>query len=744
MPQTPNSAGDFKDFQERAHTLSGLAAYIDTARGMNLTGEGEPERVEFRYATSGLFPLLGINPVAGRGFTSGEDHPGAPPAILMSHRLWESRFGLNSAIVGRAVTLDGRAYSVAGILPKELPLAPNTDIWMPIGQYDPGPDPYRYHEFTIIGRLKPGARTDEAQAELTALNHQQEQALPATHKNFGILVTSLQEAAAGKMRTSLLILLGTVGFVLLVACGNFANLLMMRNAVRRRDFALRAALGANRRQLLVHLLSESVLLSISGGALGALIAQGGLRVLEQFKPRDLSIVNDSVVNPWVLAFTVAISLVSGIGSGLIPALPMLSPSLLDWLKEGPRAIGLAGGRVLRHVLVMSEIALAIVPLIGAGLLIRSFSHLLNVDPGFRQDHVLALELDKPQLPPADLASLTNDQRIALLHKDSVQYEQLIERIRALPGVKAAGGVSVLPLESELRSASRFAVEGRPIPQDGARPIAETRGAGPGYFAAMGIPLRTGRLLDEHDSGSQNIVVNEAFAEAFWLRGEALGKRINFCSLAPDPCWTTIVGVVGNVHQHGLDAAPTYDSYGTGGWMPYTVIRITTDPAALTQAVIAEIRKFDPDLPVSHVTSLDMLVAESISPRRFSTVLLSLFAGLALLLATIGVYAVMSYAVTLRTKEIGLRIALGALPVDVCRMILAEGLCLIGGGTVLGLAGAVAATKLLSSLLYGVTASDPVTFCAVVVLLGAAALIACYIPARRAMTVDPIAALHQDT
>jgi putative ABC transport system permease protein len=258
MPQAPNSAGDFKDFQQRAHTFSGLAAYIDTPRGLNLTGEGEPERVEFRYATSGLFPLLGINPVAGRNVTSEEDHPGVPPAILMSHRLWESRFGLNSAIVGRAVTLDGRAYSVAGILPKGLPLAPNTDIWMPIGQYDLGPDPYRYHESTIIGRLKPGARVDQAQAELTALNRQQEQALPATHRNFGILVTSLQEATAAKMRSSLLILLGTVGLVLLVACGNFANLLMMRNAGRQRDFALRVALGANRRQLLVHLLSESV------------------------------------------------------------------------------------------------------------------------------------------------------------------------------------------------------------------------------------------------------------------------------------------------------------------------------------------------------------------------------------------------------------------------------------------------------------------------------------------------------
>jgi len=491
------------------------------------------------------------------------------------------------------------------------------------------------------------------------------------------------------------------------------------------------------------LLSESVLLSICGGTLGAFIAQGGLRILGQWAPRDLAVGHDSVVNLAVLAFTAAISVLSGLGSGLIPALQMLNPNIHNRLQEGPRAIGGAGGRAIRRVLVTSEIALAIIPLVAAGLLIHSLYRLLNVDPGFRQDHVLAMELDKPQLSPAELGRLTNDQRIALFRKDSVQYEQLIERIRALPGVTAAGGVSVLPLGSELRSASRFVVEGRPIPQDGARPVAETRGVSPSYFAAMGIPLRMGRLLDEHDSGSQNILINEAFAEAFWPHGEALGKRINFCSLAPDPCWTTIVGIVGNVHQHGLDEAPTYDSYGTVGWMPYTVIRTGGDPEVLIRVVIAEIRKFNPDLPVTQIMSLDTIVGESLSPRRFSTFLLSLFAGLALLLAMIGVYAVMSYAVELRTKEIGLRIALGARPANVCRMILADGLRLVGGGAVLGLVGAIVLTKLLSSLLYGVTTTDPITFCGVMALLGAAALIACYVPARRAMTVDPIAALHRD-
>jgi putative ABC transport system permease protein len=744
MPQTPNSAGDFKDFRQRAQTLSEMAAYIDTPRGVNLTGEGEPQRLEFRYATSGLFPLLGVTPVAGRNFNAEEDVPGSSPVVLMSHRLWESRFGSNSAIVEHTLTLDGRAYSVAGVLPEGFSLAPNTDIWMPIGQYNVGPDPYRYHEFKIIGRLKPEVRLEQAQAEMTALNRQQEQALPETHRNFSVVVAHLEDATAAKMRASLLVLMGAVGFVLLVACANFVNLLLMRNAGRQRDLALRVALGASRSQLLSHLLSESVLLSICGGALGVLAAQAGLWVLLRLAPSDLRVAGDSAVNPWVLGFTAAISLLSGIGSGLVPALQMLTPDLHDWLKEGPRAIGAVRGRMVRRVLVISEIALAIVPLVGAGLLIRSFYSLLNVDPGFRQDHVLAIEIQKPQLPPAELAKLTNEQAAALFGKQSTQYQELLERIMALPGVKAAGGVSVLPLESEMRSASRFVVEGRPIPESGARLVTETRSASPGYFAAMEIPLRMGRLLDEHDYGSQNIVVNEALAEAFWARGESIGKRINMCSLAPQPCWTTIVGVVGNVHQYGLDAAPTYDTYGALGWMPYTVIRTASDPAALAQAVIAEIHKFDTDLPVTHIMPLDTLVTESVSPRRFSTFLLSLFAAMALLLAMIGVYAVVSYAVGLRTKEIGLRLALGASPGDVWRMILADGARLIGGGMALGLAGAFAMTRLLSSLLYGVAATDPLTLCASVLLLGAAGLIACHGPARRAMHLDPIAALHEDT
>ena len=742
IPQGPNSAGDFRDFQQRARSFSGMAAYIDTPRGLNLTSQGEPQRLELRYATSGLFPLLGIDPVVGRNFQS-EDDKRSSSTVLISHRLWETGFGSDTTVVGRTLTLDGRGYTVLGVLPEQLRLASNADIWMPISQYDPGPDPYRYHEFNIIGRLKPGVEIDQAQTELTVLNHQQQQAFPVTHKNFGILITPMQDASAAKMRTALLVLFGAVGLVLLVACANFVNLLMTRNAARERDLALRVALGASRRRLLSQLFAESVLLSLLGGVLGVLLAEAGLRLLATVAPSDLSGIDDSGLNLLVLAFTLAVSLLSGIGSGLIPALQMLNPDVHRSLKEGDRTAGAAGGQMVRRILVISEIAIAIIPLIGAGLLLRSFNRLLEVDPGFQHDHILAMELDKPQLPVAEQSRLTTEQRIASLRKDSMQYDELIGRIQALPGVKAAGGISVLPLGSAMRSESRFVTEGQPIPEDGARPVAETRGVNPGYFAAMGIPLRMGRLLDAHDYGSQNIMVNEALAQKFWPGGDAVGKRINFCSVSPQPCWTTIVGVVGNVHQFGLESAPTYDTYGAQGWMRYTVVRTVSNPAALAQTVIAEIREFDPNLPVTHLMTLDALLADSVSPSKFSALLLGLFAGLALLLATIGVYAVMSYAVRLRTREIGIRIALGARPRNIFVLIVGAGARLVAAGTALGLAGSFAVTKLLSTLLYGVTTTDPITFCAVALLLGAVALAACYVPARQAMSVDPITALHRD-
>jgi predicted permease len=518
---------------------------------------------------------------------------------------------------------------------------------------------------------------------------------------------------------------------------------MARNAARQRELATRVALGASRWEMLRHLLTESLLLTVLGGICGIALADAGLGTIRRLVPPDLVPLNDAGLNFWVLAFTLALSVLSGIGSGLIPALQTSGLDRHFMLKEGTRTTSGSGRQAMRRVLVVSEIALAIILLTGAGLLIRSFRRLMEVDPGFRPQHILALEVDRPQLSPEEQGRLTNDQRIAYLRQQSIEYEALMERIRALPGVEAAGGISVLPLGNAMRSASRFVVEGQPVPADGARPVAETRSVSPGYFSAMHIPLRQGRLLDAHDYASQNIVVSQAFADRFWPGGAAVGKRINFCSLAPDPCWTTVVGVVGNVHQYGLEAAPTFDSYSAVGWEPYTVVRATSDPVYLTQVVIGEVHKFEASLPVTHVITLDKLLSESVALRRLSTFLLGLFAGLALLLATVGVYAVMSYVVRLRRNEIGLRIALGAQPHSIWWLIIQSGMRIVLAGIAFGMAGAFALTTLLSALLYGVTATDPVTFGAVALLLACIAMIACYLPARQSMRIDPVTALRLD-
>jgi predicted permease len=741
LPQTPNSAGDFRDFRERSRTFAEMGAYIDTPRGLNLTGDGEPARVEMRYATSSLFPMLGVLPLAGRSFTPEEDNPGQPAAVLISSHLWRTRFVSNPGVVGRTITLDGRGYTVAGVVPDDLRLGPATDIWLPTGGYDPGPDPYRFHEFNIVGRLKPGVRIEQAQAELAALNAAQQKAFPETHKNFGVALSALQDPAARKMRAALLILSGAVGLVLLVVCANFINLLLTRNASRQRELAARVALGASRRRLLSHLLSESVLLSLLGGAGGIVFAIAALRMIRTLGPADLPSVAGAGLNVWVLGFALVLSLVSGAACGLIPALQMSKRDVHSILKEGGRGTGRSGRQALRRILVVSEVAIAVILLAGAGLLIRSFRHVMEVDPGFRLSHVLALEVDRPQPSPAEQNQFTTEQRLAYLRQESLKYEALMQRIRALPGVQAAGGISVLPLGTAMRSASRFVVEGQPLPANGMRPVAETRSISPGYFAVMGIPLRQGRLLDVHDYASQNVVVSEAFAERFWPGGAAIGKRLNFCSLEPEPCWTTVVGVVGNVHQYGLEGAPTFDSYGAVGWERYTVVRTAPDPSAMAQAVVAEIHRFDPTLPVTHVVTLENLLSDSVASRRLSTFLLGLFAGLALLLAAIGVYAVMSYGVRLRTNEIGLRMALGAQPRNIWWLIIDGGARVVLAGTAIGLAGALALTKLLASLLYGVTATDPMTFAGVALLLACIALLACYAPARQAMRIDPVTALR---
>ncbi|HEY2548157.1 MAG TPA: ABC transporter permease [Candidatus Acidoferrum sp.] len=739
FPRVPNSSGDFLDFQRRAASFSGMGAYVDVPTGFNLTDEGQPERLESRIATSGLFPLLGIQPVAGRLFSAEEDKPGSQRVVLLSHHLWQSHFRSDPAVVGHTLKLDGTGYLIAGVLPSSFQMAPSTDVWISPSQYGDDLTSHLHHDFSIIARLKPGVSISQAQAELATLNHQEEQAFPDTHKNWDVLITPMENPSAVRMRTALLVLFGAVGLVLLVACANIVNLLLARNAVRQKEIALRIALGASRARLLGQLLTESIVLSMLGGALGIFLADAGLRVLGEFVPSDLDSVKQVGLNGWVLAFTLAVSFLAGIVCGLIPAVQTLKQDLQGILKEGTRA---AGGQKLRSLLVVSEIALALIPLVGAGLLIRSFHRLLEVNPGFQGDHILTMEVDLPQLPDTEAIKLTLAQQIELNKKQSVLFDELSQKIQGLPGVQAVGGISVMPLGKAMRAASRFVIDGQPLPANGMRPVAETRVVSPGYFAAMGIPLRMGRPLDAHDYDGQKVVINEAIAKRFFS-GDPLGKRVNLCSLDPTPCWSTIVGVVGNVHQYGLEAAPTLDMYFTGGWPRYLVLRTASDPASLAQAAIAEVHKFDSTLPVTHVMTLDNLLSDSVSPRRFSTFLLGVFAGLALLLAAVGIYGVMSYVVGQRTNEIGIRMALGAQPRDIWRLVMGRGAQLAFAGVALGLVGAFALTKLISSLLYGVKPTDPVTFGGVALLLVSVALLACYVPARRAVRVDPMVALRYE-
>jgi len=745
-PQAPRaglSPGDYADWRQQNASFSEMGGYAHISQGFNLTGEGEPQRVLGSYASAGLFPLLGIHLAAGHYFVEEEDRAGSSPVVILSHHLWQSRFGGDPAVVGRTITLDNQGYRVTGVLPADFRLLRWPDLWMPFGQYGDDLTEHVHHSFIGVARLKPGVTLAQARDEMARLNQQETIQYPDSHKFFGVLVEPMEDPSAAKLQGILLVLSGAVGLVLLIACGNIVNLLLVRNAGREREVAVRTALGASSWQLSRQLLTESMLLSLAGGALGLILAVGGLRFLMAFVPADLGVLRESGLNSKVLGFIAAVCVATGIICGLLPALRTLRANLAGVLKQGSKGTSGTGHRRTHNVLVISEIAMALVLLIGAGLLLRSFQHLLEVDPGFRVDHILTVEVQQAALPFTQASKLSQEDWIQIGQKQSLQFEQIVERIRALPGVKEAAGIDDLPLSKEFRQASRFVIEDQPIPNAGARPIVQFRTVSLSYFSTMGIPLRKGRLFTEDDWRVPRAVINETMERRFWPNGDALGKRINLCSLDPKPCWSTIIGVTGNVHQFGLDAEPTFDVYFVGGWTPYVVVRTASDPVALAAAVTDVIHKADSNLPVTHVMTMDGLLTDSISPRRFSATLVGVFAVLAVVLAAVGIYGVMSYTVSQRTQEIGVRMALGAQLTSVRRMILGQTLKLTLMGVALGLAGAFVVARFLTSLLFGVGVYDPLTFLGVAVLLVAVALAASYVPARRAMRVHPIVALRYE-
>ena len=724
---------------------------IAIARGstVNMTGNGDPVRVGVVTTSSNMFSILGAKPQLGRVFLPEEDEPGKPLTVILSYGLWQRMFGSDPNVIDQAVTLNGRSYTIVGIMPANFSL--NYEVMPTVGAISQAemllPLPMNAEQlarqgdenYNLLARLKPGATIKQAQAELDLVVKQLEQQFPDSYpadRRFSFSVRPLLEQVVGDVRPALLILLGAVGCVLLIACANVANLLLARAATREKEIAVRVAIGAGRWRLVRQLLTESVLLAALGGVFGLLIAIWGLDGLRRLNPGNIPRLQDIGIDGRVLIFTFAVALLTGVLFGLAPALRGSMVNLSETLKEGGRSMVGSGSHRMRNLLVIAEIALSLVLLIGAGLLIRSFLQVQQVEPGFVARNVLSLRLSVAGTAFAEESRRWNF------------YQQMWERVRSLPGVESVGGGSILPLTGSISWGS-ITPEGY-NPASGQSQIqADGRVASVGYFETMKIPLISGRFFSDQDTkdSPEVVVIDEKMARQYWPDTDAVGKRLKWGGVDSDNPWMTIVGVVGNVKQYALDTDSRVAFYmphsqALAGTM-YLVARTTGDPLSLAAAVTKAARDMDPNVPVYDIKSMEQLLSESLARRRFAMLALGLFAAVAMLLAVIGIYGVMSYAVAQRTREIGIRMAMGAQTSDVLKLIVRQGMSLAGIGVGIGLAGAVAVTRVMASLLFGVSATDPATFAAIALLLGGVALLACYVPARRATKVDPMIALRYE-
>ncbi len=701
-----------------------------------LTGDGEPELLNGSAASHGMFATLGVQPALGRGFSEAEDKPNGPRVIVLSDALWRRRFGADRNVLGRTVQLSGNPYTIIGVMPRHFmyPIIQNAELWTP-AQLEPVNS--RGNAFLrVIARLKPGVSLQQAQAEMSTIAARLEQQYPETNKGGGIYLANLQADMAGGARPALLVLLGAVGFVLLIACANVANLLLARASVRQKEIAVRTALGASRGRLIAQLLTESVLLSAAGGVLGLAIAYWTSSALGAYAANSIGQSYDFSLDGAVLAFTAVVSLATGMIFGLAPALEVTRNGLQDSLKEGAR--GSSGARQnLRRVLVVSEVALSLVLLVGAGLLMKSFYLLLKQNPGFNPKNVVAMSITLPQTKYPEAAQST------------ATFAQILETIRALPGVKSAGAVNNLPLGPN-NSDATFFVQGQPDPPAERQQRAWYTPITTGYLETMQIPLLRGRLFEERDTAQAGrvILINETLAKEYFPGEDPVGKRLGFGRRAtPQTNYREIVGVVGNVRFFGLNQEETAAIYFPHAQVASRrmniVARTEGDPMAIAAALRSAVWRFDRDLAIPSLQTLEEVISGSLTARRFTLLLLGAFSALAMLLAAIGLYGVMAYAVAQRTREIGIRMALGAHPRDVLRLVLGQGMALTGVGLAIGIALALALGRSMSSLLYGLAPHDPATFAAVAMLLAGVAALASYIPARRAMRVDPVVALRYE-
>ena len=736
VPRGSVSYPNFVDWRAQSTAFESVSA-LRGNESYNFTGAGEPERVQGRLVSAGFFSLLGIEPLLGRDFVVEDDHPGANPTVVLSYAFWSRRFGSDPGIIGKQITLNNRSHTVIGVTPQNFQYGLD-EISIPIGLSaerfrargsDPG--------IGVVARLKPNVSQQQAQAETDMVYARMEQQYPETNTGRRAHLLSLHESVVGNVRQPLLILLGAVALVLLIACANVANLLLVRASTRTREMSVRVALGANRSRIIRQLLTESLLLALIGAVLGILIAHWGTSFIANQLPAGIPRLAEASVDFRVLAFTLGVSLLTGLLFGLAPALQASRLNLTEALKEGDR--GSAGGRQrLRSLLVVSEVALTLTLLVGAGLLIQSFRRVLQVDPGFDAQNLLTMQVS---------VNNPDGQQVATF------FNQLQENVRKLPGVRSVAISNGLPLVTA--NHPTFFIEGRPLPEKGKEQGAIRYTVSTDYFQTMGIELLKGRGFTAHDTPTTPllVVIDEVLARHF-QNEDPIGKRISQSS-SGTPAYE-IVGIVRHVEQYNLDepAVQTPQFYLNINQIPVDrlpgstrrinlLTRTDVDPMSLTSAVRGQIAVLNKDQPVFNVRTMEEIVAQSIAPRRFSMMLLAVFAIVALALASIGIYGMMSYSVAQRTREIGLRMTLGAQRGNVLRLVIGHGMKLALAGVVLGLVAALALTRTMKNLLFGVSATDPLTFVAIALLLAVVALLACWVPARRATKVDPMVALRYE-
>jgi putative ABC transport system permease protein len=742
LPKDRNwfSAPEFRDVRELNNSLSDIAAMTDAS--FNVTAGGMAERVEGAAVSPSLFSILGLRPVAGRVFLPEESQPGQDQVLLLGYGLWQRRFGGDPDVVGRKLSVNGRPMVVVGVLPKGFDYPLNAEMWQPLAftPDDLGPNNRGNHGYMVLARIKPNLTLAQARADMQAVTRtiiERNSDYPYRNFHFALELVPLLEETVGDVRAALWVLTGAVGFVLLIACVNVASLLLGRASAREKEIAIRTALGAGRMRIVRQLLTESMLLAFLGGAAGLLLAPFALTEIIRMGAVALPRMPEVRMDGAVLFFTMAITLGTGVLFGLAPALQVSRRTHFEDLKEGGR--GQTTGRPsnrLRRVLVAAETAFTVILLVGAGLLMRSFLRVLGVDPGFQADRVLTMRVSLPQ------------EKYAKPEQVRAFFSEILRRVAQLPGAEAAGATAALPL-SGLGNSGTTTADTRALPPEQTTPEADWRPVTPGYFQAMGIPLIRGRYIEDRDSetGAPVAVIDDTFARAYWPNEDPVGKRVRLGGRRSTAPWMTIVGVVGHVHYRALEAPSRVQLYWPEAQRPYNTmslaIRTARQPLALAPAVEQEIRAVDPDQPVYQVRTMQQLKSEWVSQRFLALLLVGLFAGAALALAAVGIYGVMAYSVTQRTHEIGIRVALGAGPGNVLRMILAQGAGLTGMGLAAGIGVALILTRLMKSLLYGVSATDPLAYLAGVVVLFGVALLACWLPARRATRVDPIVALRYE-